>query len=226
MVWDTFKDGIDAVLHPESVRVTKMSVGDVLALYYKFSVIPLILLAIVALGAGFLLQGVLAATGLLGGVIGGSVALLAVAGVVIYVWGLLPLGLLVFSVILHWIGKGLDVFKGDYSNTFTASVYGMFAPLAVLWLSVLPVVGGIVQLIAFVWSIYVLVVVLSSQHKTTRVNVLVALVATGVIIWLLTQLIAGWLALGALGLVLGPLLGAVAGALGVSGHTVLPAVVH
>ncbi|MCL4365588.1 hypothetical protein M1590_04685 [Candidatus Marsarchaeota archaeon] len=224
MVWDTFKDGIDAVLHPEHIRVTKMSVGDSLAMYYKFSVIPLVLLAIVALGAGFLLQGVLAATGLLNGVIGGSVALLAVAGVVVYVWGIVPIGLLVFSVIVHWIGKGLDTFKGDYGATFNAAVYGMFGPLAVLWLSVLPVIGGLIQLIAFVWSIYVLVVVLGLEHKTTRIHTLVVLVAAGVVIWLVTQLVAGWVTLGFLGLVVGPLVGAIAGTLATVGHITLPAV--
>ncbi len=219
MVWDTFKDGIDAVLHPEHIRVAKASVGDSLALYYKFSVIPLVLLAIVALGAGFLLQGVLAATGLLNGVIGGSVALLAVAGVIVYVWGIIPIGLLVFSVIVHWIGKGLDTFKGDYGATFNAAVYGMFAPLAVLWLSVLPIVGGLVQLIAFIWSIYVLVVVLGLEHKTNRVHTLVVLVASAVVIWLITLLVANW----ALGLVIGPLVGAISGALATVGHVVLPA---
>lgn len=222
MVLDTFKDGIDAVLHPEKITKSAKTVGDGLALYYKFSVIPLVLLAIVALGAGFVLSGVLAATGLVGGLLAGNLVWLAVVAVVLYVWGLVPIGLLVFSVILHWIGKGLDVYKGDYAGTFTAAVYGMFLPLSVLWLTVIPVIGGLIQLLAFIWSIYVLVVALGNLHKTSRVNTFVILVAAGVVVVLVTNLVTSWVAFSLLGAVVGPLLGALVATF----HSALPGIVH
>jgi hypothetical protein len=222
MVLDTFKDGIDAVLHPEKITKSAKTVGDGLALYYKFSVIPLVLLAIVALGAGFLLQGVLAATGLVNGLLAGNLVWLVVVAVILYVWGLIPVGLLVFGVILHWIARGLGVYKGGFEGTFTAVVYGMFLPLAVLWLTVIPVIGALIQLVAFVWSVYVLVVVLSNMHKSTRVNTFVVLVAAGVVVWLVAEIVASWIAVGLLGLVLGPLLGALVATF----HSALPVMGH
>jgi hypothetical protein len=218
MVLDTFKDGIDAVLHPEKITKSAKTVGDGLALYYKFSVIPLVLLAIVAFGAGFVLQGVVAATGLVNGLLAGNLVWLAVVAVVLYVWGLIPIGLLIFSVILHWIGKGLGEWKGDFAATFTAAVYGMFLPLAILWLTVLPIIGGLIQLVAFVWSIYVLVVALANLHKTSRVGAFVVLVASAVVIWL----VALWVATGVFGAVVGPLVSAMVGTL----HANLPSVLH
>lgn len=222
MVLDTFQNGIDAVLHPEKITKSAKTVGDGLAMYYKFSVIPLVLLAIVALGAGFLLQGVLAATGLVSGLLAGNIVWLAVVASVLYVWGLIPIGLLVFSVVLHWIGKGLDVYKNDFAATFTAAVYGMFLPLSVLWLTVIPVVGGLIQLVAFVWSIYVLVVALANLHKGTRVNAFVVLVASGVVVWLAANLVTTWIAFGLLGVVLGPLFGALVATF----HSAVPVMGH
>lgn len=52
MVMDAFKNGIDAVLHPDSGTKAKMSVMEALMMYYKFSVIPLVLAVIVAIVAG------------------------------------------------------------------------------------------------------------------------------------------------------------------------------
>lgn len=222
MILDTFRDGIDAVLHPEKITRSAKTVGDGLALYYKFSVIPLVLLAIVALGAGFVLSGVLAATGLASGLLAGNLVWVAVVAVVLYVLGLIPIGLLVFSVILHWIGKGLDVYKGDYARTFTASVYGMFLPLSVLWLTVIPVIGGLIQLVAFVWSIYVLVVALGNLHKTSRVNAFVILVAAAVVVVLITNFVTSWIALSLFGVVVGPLLGALVATF----HSALPGMMH
>ena len=207
MVLDTFKDGIDAVLHPESIKKPAKTVGDALALYYQFSVIPLVLLVVVAAGAGFALQGVMAATGLVSGLSGSWTWILAAAAVM-YMWGLVPIGLLVFSVVFHWIGKGLNVYKGGFEATFTAAVYGMFLPLAVLWLTVLPVIGGLIQLVAFIWSLYVLVVVMSNVHKNTRVETFVNLVATGFVVMLVAKLVMGWIAIGLLGVVIGPIVGA------------------
>ena len=208
MVLDTFKDGIDAVLHPEKIKKSAKTVGEALALYYQFSVIPLVLLAIVGVAAGFAFQGVLAASGLVSGIFASNLTLLIVAAVIMYVWGLIPIGLLVFSVIFHWVGKGLDVYKGGFAGTFTAAVYGMFLPLAVLWLAVIPVIGGLIQLVAFIWSIYVLVAVMANMHKSTRVNTFVILVATGVVVVLCANLVTSWIAFGTLGLVLGPIVGA------------------
>ncbi len=208
MFFDTFMGGIDAVLHPDKVTKGAKTVGEALLLYYNFSVIPLILLAIVALGAGFFLGGVIAAMGLVHSVFTGSLALLAVAGVIVYVWGLVPLGLLVSALILHYVGRGLNLFKvGDYSSTFTAVVYSAMGPLSVLWLSVLPVVGGVVQLIAFVWSIYVLVAVLANVHKGTRVSTFVAVLGGALAAWLIVAVVAQLFAIGLFGTLVGPLIG-------------------
>ncbi|MHB1829919.1 MAG: hypothetical protein ACYCO0_00840 [Candidatus Micrarchaeaceae archaeon] len=208
MFFDTFRDGIDAVLHPDKVTKGARTVGDALLLYYNFSVIPLILLAIVALGAGFFLGGVLAAMGLVHSIFTGSLALLAVAGVIVYVWGLVPLGLLVSALILHYVGRGLNLFRvGDYSSTFTAVVYSALGPLSVLWLSVLPVVGGVIQLVAFVWSVYVLVVVLANVHKGTRSSTFVAVIGGALVAWLIVAVVAQLFAIGLFGTLVGPLIG-------------------
>lgn len=208
MVFDTFKNGIDVVLHPAKGVKAEKTIGGALLVYYKFSVIPIILLAIVALGAGFALQGVSVETGLVSGALAGSLPLIAIAGVIIYVWGLLPLALLVYAIVLDWVGNALKAFSGKYPHTLTAVLYGSFGPLALLWFSVIPVIGSIVQLIAFVWSMYVLVVLIANQNKTSRVISLIVVVTAGVVTWLLIAVIAQYFAVGFIGSIVGPLLGA------------------
>ena len=208
MVFDAFKDGIDAVLHPDKVARESKTVGEALLWYYKFSVIPLVLLLIVALGAGFALNSVALRLGLTSGLLGGSLLAAAVAAVLVYVWGLLPLGLLIYAVVLDWVGNALKTFKNNYSDTLVAVIYGTFAPLSVLWLSVLPVIGGLIQLVALIWSLYVVVVILANKNKSTRVEALVTVVAGGILTWIIVAILAQFVLTGIFGLTLGPLVGA------------------
>ena len=178
MILDTLKTGIDAALHPAKGTKAKMTVLEALTFYYKFSLIPLILLIVISLIVIALLPQAAAQLQQLGSA--GNV--FVVVALIFYLWLAIPIGILIEALIYHIIGKVLGFFSGTYSNTFTAVVFSTLPVIGVVWLIFLPVIGSIVVFVASIWSIYVISVAFSNQHKTT--------VLKGFLVWLILFIIA------------------------------------
>lgn len=102
-------------------------------------------------------------------------ALMVGSGLNLVAWALLApifivIGLLIWSVILHvcvMIVGGLGASRAGFEGTFRAVAFSSVAQLG----SLIPLVGG---LISFVWSIVLLVMGISSLHRTTQGKALFA----------------------------------------------------
>ena len=180
MIVDDLKNGIEVVLNPDKCTKAKMSVGDALVMYYKFSVIPLVLSVILAAISGFILGTAVA--GSFGGIGGTGIAVILTVGVMADLLIGLPIFMLVISLILYAIGKLLSMFNGTYANTFTGVVYSEFPSVAVVWLSFIPVLGSIIAFLAMLYGIWVFVNAEANQNKTTKVNAFLVGLFTAIIV--------------------------------------------
>ncbi len=198
MIVDDLKKGIDAELHPGTGTKAKMSVGKAFGMYYRFSVIPLVLAIIVALIVGATVGTALGGLGL-GALGGGAAAVIAVVGVVVSLWIIMPISMLVVSAILHAIGRALGMFKGTYANTFTGVVYSEFPTVSVYWLSFIPIIGTIIAFLAGLYGIWVFLKAEANQNNTTLVNAFIVGLITVVIIAVVVFVLVGAAALSLFG---------------------------
>lgn len=189
MVWDTLKKGLDAFMHPVKGTAKKMKLGDALGMYYRFSVIPLIIFIVLGFLVTALVASGLSSFGNTG--LAGIATTALVVGAIVLFWIVLPIGMLIESIILHLVGKVMNDFKGDFENTFTAVVFSIFGTVAVLWMVFIPVIGGAIVAAFGLASVYVAVVALGNQHKTS--NTLAPWIIATIIVLLIAGLLFSWI---------------------------------
>jgi len=175
IIVDELKEGFNIMLHPKSATQKERKIGEALAFYYKLSIIPLILdiilaLAVPSASATGLFTGFL--SGLL--VIGGILALLVV----------IPISLFVTAFLYHIFGKLFKVFSNPYSNTFTATVYGIVPTILFYWLSPIPL-GSFVLIIFEIWAFIVTILAIANQQKTSALKAFAVIITPIVIILLI-----------------------------------------
>lgn len=161
---DELRSGVSIILHPGKKSGRKMGVGDALRFYYKFSLMPAVLLIIAAVifpHGFFAMFGnamsltYLASLGPLG-----AVVLAAVVA-----WVIEPIGMALGAAIFHLFGKILlRSFKNKFDATFTATMYATLPVILLYWLSPMPIVGAIALLISALWELLTLVLALSRQQ--------------------------------------------------------------
>jgi hypothetical protein len=195
MILEDFKKGIDVILHPATTTKASMSAGDALRMYYRFSIIPLILAVMMALIASSLFSSMFSFLLGYGAVIA---AIFAAAYVLVFI----PIGIAIDAAIYHAVGKVLGIFKNGYRNTFTAVTFSSFLPLLLLWLLPIPIIGLLASLVSF-WSIYVLSAALSNQQNTTKLKAFLVVLLSGIIIVVIVVLLVAFFALGIVGSTLG-----------------------
>lgn len=195
MLFDDFKNGLGIIFHPDREANINLGLKEVFVTYYKFSMVPIILTVVAALIISISLPEIFA-TVPSSQLIGGSEALTAfstiTANSLIIILLLIPVVLLVIAGMLHAIGKLLRMLEGSFARTFTAVVYAEFASLLFWFVNLFGAFGntfgafgGIVYLIALIYGVYVLVVGLSKQHKTSTTNAFVV----GLIVFVLLAVV-------------------------------------
>jgi len=104
---------------------------------------------------------------------------------------------LIFGLILSFIGAAILYFiaqqffegKGTYEGTYRVVAYAGVVSL-VYWLSVIPVLGGLIALLAFLYGFYLQFVGVEKVHKITQgqaiVTVLIALAVHIILIAVIT----------------------------------------
>jgi hypothetical protein len=197
---DETKKAIDIILLKDK-NPKAMSVAQCLGFYYKASLIPLILAVIVAALISTAFVGTIGALlttvasnshlGSLIGLFGTAVTLVIVVLVVVYFWILMPLGLLIDALIYHIFGKLLKQFKQGYNATFNAMVYASMVYILLFFLLGIPIVGAIVGLIIFIWSLVSIIVWMGRFQKISWVMSLVVLIVTWVVVVIIFLLLAG-----------------------------------
>ena len=169
---DDFRNGWNVVFRPGENTSRKMSTGDAFALYYKFSVIPVVLFIILLYAALSIALAIFSKMPVIGSTLTliGDIGILGIiAFAILWFWVFVPIGILIQAALYQLVGGMLlGKFKGGYSGTVTACVYAAFPGLMIAWLSLIPVLGGLLSFIFGIYSVYILVTALANQHKTTR----------------------------------------------------------
>jgi hypothetical protein len=190
---DDLKRGVDIALHPKREAGGKMTMGEAIRFYYKFSVIPTVLFiissAIFANSASAFAMPLkyFASYGAVGA------ALLAAA----MFWILEPLGMAIDAAIFHFFGKTvLKSFKNRYDATFTAMVYAILPALLLYWLTPIPIIG-IAAIIAVVgWELIVLILALSRQQNVSAMRAVGVVLLATVVVLLIAVIVSVGVALG------------------------------
>lgn len=186
---DELKKAIDVMLLKNN-DAKSMSVGGSLAFYYKASLIPLILNVILTVimfvALGSVSGGLLGSAGSL---LGGAIGILAVVVIIFAYWIVIPLGLLIDAAIYYVIGRLIGVYKQGYDAAFNGVVYGVMPYIVLSFLAVIPLLGGIIGVIAGLWALVALVYWLSKMQKTSYVSTIVVLVIVLILIVILLLII-------------------------------------
>jgi len=177
IIVDELKEGFNIMLHPKSTTQKERKIGEALAFYYKISIIPLILYIILALvvpstsatGLSTLSAGLSSASGML-----------AIFGILILLI-IIPVSLFITAFLYHIFGKLFKVFSNPYSNTFTATVYGLVPTILFYWLSAVPL-GSLVLIIFEIWAFIVMILALANQQNTSALKAFAVIIATTIII--------------------------------------------
>jgi len=178
IIVDELKEGFNIMVHPDSATQKKRKIGEALLFYYKISIVPLILYIIFALVVPP------TSTNLLTGSVSSS--MLVLRGL-FFIWITMPILLFVYSFLYHLFGKLFKIFHNHYSNTFTATVYGIVPYILFYWLS--PLSLGLLLLIIFgIWSLVITAVALAYQQKTSASKAVGIMIATGIIIYIILVL--------------------------------------
>lgn len=189
---DPFKNGIDSILHPDIETRSKMGAAKALEMYYRFSLVPAVLGIVVVVLAVFAATGAAAqAVGLSSQAGGMQLALFSVVALLLQLWVVIPVLILVLAGMLHVAGKVLGMFKGTYANTVTAVAYSELAPVSVVWLAAIPIIGPLIIFVADVYSVWIFLSAAANQHKTTKMNAFIVGLVTVVILAVVVILIVG-----------------------------------
>jgi len=182
IIVDELKEGFNIMLHPKSTTQKERKIGEALAFYYKISIIPLILYIILAL---VVLPN--AATGLSALSAGLSSGMLAIFGILVLLI-IIPIFLFVTAFLYHVFGKLFKVFSNPYSNTLTATVYGLVPTILFYWLSSVPL-GSLVLIIFEIWAFIVMIFALANQQKTSALKAFAVIIVTEIIIGIIAFII-------------------------------------
>jgi len=181
IIVDELKEGFNIMVHPDSATQKKRKIGEALLFYYKVSIVPLILYIIFALVVPP------TSTDLLTGPVSSSKLVL---WGLLFIWIEIPISLFVASLLYHLFGKLFKIFHSPYSNTFTATVYGIVPYILFYWLRLLSV-GLLLLIIFYIWSLVILAVALAYQQKTSASKAVGIVIATGIIVSIILIFIGG-----------------------------------
>jgi hypothetical protein len=157
-IFDNFKKALDRCTNPNK-NTDKMDVMDAIKYYYKVMILPMIASIAIALIVGSVATLSPISTGAFGIV---SAVFAAVSFLILF-----PIGMLLSAAVIQLFSKMVfGIFKGNYSKTFTAMMFGTLPVVLFYWLTYIPILGMLILLFA-IWSIYVTTVSLSKQQNVS-----------------------------------------------------------
>lgn len=104
------------------------------------------------------------------------------------------LGLLLWAVFLH-IGAKIMGGRGDFADSFKPAVYAQTPSLLIGWLSVIPVIGWLIGIVLFIWTLVLLFLGVRELHEMETMRAVVAVVIAAVLYIIVIAIIAAILAL-------------------------------
>jgi len=166
------------IRNPGKFAGKQMNYLSALKLYYEATIIPFILslvvgIPIILLGVNIFLMPfskTLISVGL---------TIAFIIGLVISLWIMVPIGIFINAFIYQIVGKYiLNAWNKDYEKTFVATLFGTLPEVFLYWLLLIPLLNAVALAAMVVWSLIVLIISLSLQQKTSRINAFVAIVAS------------------------------------------------
>ncbi len=182
------KFGLQVMLKPGENTKKPMEIGQAFNLYYRITIIPLIVLIVfaVVMASAFAGSPLFALLGQSFAGLGAS-ALLASSILIpiLVVWVLIPLSIFITGGLYHIVGKWSGQFKNDFNKTFTATMFSKLPTTIFLFTLVVPATAFLFWIFAL-WELIVLLVALSNQQKVKwnvalGIVLITALVVTAVI---------------------------------------------
>ncbi|MGC8547786.1 MAG: hypothetical protein ACP5MC_02155, partial [Candidatus Micrarchaeia archaeon] len=163
-LWDDTKRAFSGIVHP-SFNTEEMSTSNALKFYYRASLIPFVIVALLAGVIAYevpsgLPFGAFVSTNVLG-----TIALvLAVFVIALEIFLIIPIGTLISAAIVQFFSKNLFKFwQGGYNKTLTAFVFGEFVSVFFMWLDLVP----FVILALAIWALIVLTITLARQQNVS-----------------------------------------------------------
>jgi len=178
------------IKNPGKFAGKQMSYLSALKLYYEATIIPFILslvvgIPIIPLGVNMFLMpfsNVL---------IGAGLTIAFIIGLILSLWIIVPIGIFINAFIYHIVGKYiLNAWNKDYEKTFVATLFGTLPAVFLYWLIPIPLLNIAAVVAMVVWNLIVLIISLSLQQKTSRINAFLAIVASVLFVIMIAFLFA------------------------------------
>ncbi|MGC8629289.1 MAG: hypothetical protein ACP5T4_03740 [Candidatus Micrarchaeia archaeon] len=163
-LWDDTKRAFSGIVHP-SFNTEEMSMSNALKFYYRASLIPFVIVALLAGVIAYEVPSGLPFGAFIRTNVLGTVAMaLAVFGIALEIFLVIPIGALISAAIVQFFSKNLFKFwQGGYNKTFTAVIFDWFVFAFFAWLSFVPF--GTILL--GIWGIAVLTITLAKQQNVS-----------------------------------------------------------
>jgi len=166
------------IRNPGKFAGKQMNYLSALKLYYEATIIPFILslvvgIPIILLGVNIFLMPFSKT------LISAGLTIAFIIGLVLSLWIMVPIGIFINAFIYQIVGKYiLNAWNKDYEKTFVATLFGTLPEVFLYWLLLIPLLNAVALAAMVVWSLIVLIISLSLQQKTSRINAFVAIVAS------------------------------------------------
>lgn len=190
IIVDDYKRVWDTMLHPGTATTKNMGVMESILYFWKGALIPFIIVLIETIVFGVSASSLLSTMSSTAGLGGGIFTALEVGGLLVSFIIITPIVLLIYSAIVHVIGRLLG-FKGNFSNTFAGMIYGETASYSLQFIPLISIIGAI-------WGIVVGIIGVANQNKVSWIISLIALIIPVIVIGIIAFLVVGTLALGVL----------------------------
>ncbi|VVB77115.1 Yip1 domain protein [uncultured archaeon] len=181
------------LLRPSKESSGKMKLVDSLKFYYSASLIPLLLIMVVAflrINYGPHINFIKLFPMAYSTSVTMGVGAVVVALALLYVWVLVPIGFFIDAAIYQVVGKNfLRLFKGSFENSFSAVTLGSMPMVLLGWLILVPGVNVLAFAVLPVWSLVVLIIALSAQQKITRLQAIGTMVVTAFLAFMTVMLL-------------------------------------
>lgn len=178
-IFADLKKGFEVMLRPTENTKANMEIGAAYSWYYRATLIPLIVLIIVAL----ILASAFAASPIFS-IIGSSFAGLGIVAAIVvpilFVWVLIPISIFINAGLYHIIGQWTGTFKGDFNKTLTAVMFSQMPTTIFLFSLIIPATAAFFVLF-IVWDLIVLLLALANQQKM-KWNIALGVVIVTVVI--------------------------------------------
>lgn len=118
----------------------------------------------------------------------------AVSGAMAFIVGLIfafiagIILLIIVSIFIH-IGAKIMGGRGDFADSLKSSVYALTPYMLLGWLAVIPIIGWLLGLIFFIWSIALLVLGVRELHELDTMKAVIAVVIAVVILFIIAVIL-------------------------------------